>query len=99
MLGVLMGPGAERKAEDKPLGLCSPLSPPDGLATQSHLLFSKHHLASSPLCFAKEFIAFFATLTSDILPSLPLPFQMLPSERLFPGPFQVEVVSPPFGLS
>ena len=55
--------GAEQKAGNERLGLCSTPSPPDGLATQSHLPFSKHHPASLPLCFAKEFIAFSASPT------------------------------------
>lgn len=56
-----------------------------GLIIQSHLLLYKHHLASLPSCLPKEFIAFPASLTSDILPSFPRPPQMLPPIWIFPG--------------
>lgn len=86
-LGVLRGHWGQSRKLGMSVWGCAlpPPSPPDGLAMQSHLLFSKHHLAALPLCFAEEFIAFFASLTSDSLPSLPQPFQMLPSARIFPG--------------
>ena len=74
VLNVLMGHQGRGESLERMSGAVVYSRPPYGLATESHLLFSRHHLASLPLCLPKEFMAS-SPLTSYPLPSLPWPRQ------------------------